>query len=1218
MNLKETSFQKFTNLYELSKTLRFELKPEGVTLDTLKLDGVIQEDREIEDGYNEIKKLLDDLHILFVEKSLANVDLSLLEEFYNSYIEFKKDTKNKENIAKYEKSTKNIRKELVSFFEYEGDSWLKKYNFLKKWWTWFLTEKEVLELLKVLNPEKIEIIENFDGFYTYFSNFNESRKNFYADDWRSWAISTRAIDENLITFIENIGKFNSFYKENQTWVDENFEESEKKIFELDFYNSCLLQSWIDDYNQVLWAKAIWVWENSIWINQKINLYKQQKNHNNSKDKKFPKFDLLYKQILSKIDKKDFIISIENKEELFDILQKSKNISLEKVKIFEKIFKKFFDENNKYNLENIYISKVWVNTISNKFFESRDTFKWYLWESKKGFISFLDIQKSLEGIIENDIFKEKYYKEKIAFINKSNYENFLSIFKYEFFLSVSEIHNSLWDFEKLQLKDFSKDEKQVELIKNFLDSILTFYSIIKYFNVVKNRKILDEYEKDGNFYNDYDNNFIDFEIWKDYNLVRNYLSKKEVETDKFKLNFDNSQFLTGWDKDKEKERFWLILRKDWKYFLWILKKWFHNLLSGYKYQGEESYYEKMEYKQLNNVYRQLPRLAFSESKRKVYWITSELEEIKKEFDIFQKNKERWEKFDQEKLKKLIDCYKKWFLATYWNDYDLEKIKGTDYTDLNTFYSDIEEKTYKLNFVKISSNFIDEQIRKWNFYLFQIYNKDFSKTKKEWSKENIHTKYFKLLFDEKNLENLKIKLSWWAEIFFRDQTKNLKQRKDKNWGKIFYTNKKTWNKEEVLENRRYAEDKILFHLSITLNANTWDMYKFNSFINENYINKNKDIRIIWIDRWEKHLAYYSVIDKNWKVIETDTLNEINWVNYLELLEKKQKSRADWRLSWWEIESIKELKNGYISQVVNKLAELIIKHNAIIVFEDLNSWFKRWRQKIEKQIYQKLELALAKKLNYLTFKDKQDNEIWWYLNWIQLVGKVTDYADIWNYKQSWIMFYTNPAYTSTTCPHCGWRKTLKFPTKLTKQSIFDFFKGIKISFNWGKFSFTYFYWDEKTNETLKKEFTVSSNVKRTWFDSKKMENIEIDINKNLLELFKDFNLNSNINKQIQEKTLDSKFLNSLMFNFKLINQIRNSDSKQDKDIISCPSCSYNSEKWFDWFDFNGDANGAYNIARKGIIILENVKNNPERPNLLIKDNDWDVFLGKKEITLLDIING
>ncbi|USN58693.1 MAG: hypothetical protein H6767_00850 [Candidatus Peribacteria bacterium] len=84
----------------------------------------------------------------------------------------------------------------------------------------------------------------------------------------------------------------------------------------------------------------------------------------------------------------------------------------------------------------------------------------------------------------------------------------------------------------------------------------------------------------------------------------------------------------------------------------------------------------------------------------------------------------------------------------------------------------------------------------------------------------------------------------------------------------------------------------------------------------------------------------------------------------------------------------------------------------------------------------------------------------------------------------------------------------------------------------------------------------MKRIKYDRKKEQNFEVDIHKNLLELFKDFDLNSDINKQLEEKDLDSKFLNSLMFSFKLINQIRNSDSKNNKDIVSCPACHYHSE--------------------------------------------------------------
>jgi CRISPR-associated protein Cpf1 len=480
------------------------------------------------------------------------------------------------------------------------------------------------------------------------------------------------------------------------------------------------------------------------------------------------------------------------------------------------------------------------------------------------------------------------------------------------------------------------------------------------------------------------------------------------------------------------------------------------------------------------------------------------------------------------------------------------------------------------------------------LFQIYNKDFSVDKKEWSKENIHTKYFKLMFDEKNLENLVIKLSWWAEIFFRDKTDNLKKKLDKSW-------------KEILDHRRYANDKIMLHLSITLNANKWDSFWFNKMINK-YLNKNEDIKIIWIDRWEKHLAYYSVIDKTWKIYEINTLNIVNGINYLEKLEKIEGSRKNARVSWWEIESIKELKNGYISQVINKLAELIIKYNAIIIFEDLNIWFKRWRQKIEKQIYQKLELALAKKLNYLTQKDKKDDEILWNLKALQLVPKISDYQDIAKYKQSGIMFYTRANYTSTTCPCCWFRKNLYISNSDTKEKQKKVFEKIDIKFDWEKFIFSYEIPKEVKSQSGKKQilnrtnFSINSDILRLKYDTKKMSVETIEINQKLIELFKNIDLKWNINNQILDK--DGSFYKSLTYYFNLILQLRNSDSKNDIDYISCPACHFHSKDCFQGLDYNADANWAYNIARKGIIMLERIEKNIEKPDLYVSDVDWDNF--------------
>lgn len=1190
----KSSFEEFINLYELSKTLRFELKPVWKTSNNLEKDSIIQKDREVEENYNEIKKYFDSLHRDFVKQSLENGYLEWIENLYNSYVELNKNLENKKNKnlqKELEKSAKTLKKEFVSFFESKWNEWKQNYSFLKKWWIDVLNEKEVLDLMALFYPEQKELFKKFDRFFTYFSNFKESRKNFYAEDGRAWAVATRAIDENLITFIKNIEDFKKFKNNFNNFIEEKFSQDEKQIFELDFYNNCLLQDWVDNYNKILWWYSLENWEKIQWINEKINLFKQDQNHSNSKDVKFPRFKLLYKQILSEKEKTFFIDEIENDEKLIDFVKLNLSKNKEKIDKVNEIIENFIKNNSSFELDKIYFSKVSINTISNKYFASWDYIKWFFnkWEIWD-FVSFEELKNVFEKITyENleDIFKNNYITDNIVLKWENIFNNFLHIYFHEFKQNINNINLYNSKIEELLLEKFEKTENQVEIIKNYFDSVLSLYKMTKYFALEKGKNKVENLETDNDFYNDYNIYYNDFEIWKDYNLVRNYLTKKQVSKEKFKLNFNNSQFLTGWDKDKEKERLWIILKKEEKFYLWVFKN--NKFLDNYKYESWD-FYEKMNYKQLNNVYRQLPRFAFSKAKREIYWITPELEKIKEEFDIFQKNKEKWEKFDSKKLIKLISCYKKWFINSYENEFDLEKIRNTDYTDLSSFYDDIEKKTYKLHFSKIDSNFINEKVDSWDLYLFQIYNKDFSETKKVWSKENIHTAYFKLLFDKKNLENLVIKLSWWAEIFFRDKTNNLKTKLDKSW-------------KEILDHRRYSKDKIMLHLSITLNANKWDSYWFNKMINE-YLNKNEDIKIIWIDRWEKHLAYYSVIDKTWKIYDIWSLNEINWVNYLEKLEKVELSRKDARVSWWEIENIKELKNGYISQVVNKLAELIIKHNAIIVFEDLNQWFKRWRQKIEKQIYQKLELALAKKLNYLTQKDKRNDEVLGNLKALQLVPKVNDYQDIANYKQSGIMFYTRANYTSTTCPCCWFRKNIYISNSDTKEKQKKAFEKINIKFDWERFIFSYeIEQDKKAKQKSNKiSFAVNSNFSRFKYNSKKMLVEELNINEELKKIFKDIDLSLNINNQILEK--DSYFYKSLTYYFNLILQLRNSDSKNNIDYIICPTCNYHSKDWFQWLDYNADANGAYNIARKWIIMLDRIKDNFEKPDLYVSDIDWNNF--------------
>ena len=137
---------------------------------------------------------------------------------------------------------------------------------------------------------------------------------------------------------------------------------------------------------------------------------------------------------------------------------------------------------------------------------------------------------------------------------------------------------------------------------------------------------------------------------------------------------------------------------------------------------------------------------------------------------------------------------------------------------------------------------------------------------------------------------------------------------------------------------------------------------------YIQKCDDLHIIGIDRGERHLLYLTVIDMKGQIKEQYSLNEIvntykgneYRTNYHELLSKREDERMKARQSWQTIENIKELKEGYLSQVIHKISELMVKYNAIVVLEDLNMGFMRGRQKVEASVYQKFEKMLIKDAN------------------------------------------------------------------------------------------------------------------------------------------------------------------------------------------------------------------------------------------------------------------
>ena len=52
----------FTNLYPVSKTLRFELQPIGKTKENIEKNGILQRDEKRAEDYKIVKGLIDEYH----------------------------------------------------------------------------------------------------------------------------------------------------------------------------------------------------------------------------------------------------------------------------------------------------------------------------------------------------------------------------------------------------------------------------------------------------------------------------------------------------------------------------------------------------------------------------------------------------------------------------------------------------------------------------------------------------------------------------------------------------------------------------------------------------------------------------------------------------------------------------------------------------------------------------------------------------------------------------------------------------------------------------------------------------------------------------------------------------------------------------------------------------------------------------------------------------
>ncbi len=1254
-------FNEFVGLYPISKTLRFELKPIGKTLEHIQRNKLLEYDAVRADDYVKVKKIIDTYHKYLIDEALSGFTFETeadgrrnnsLSEYY-LYYNLRK--RNEQEQKTFKTIQNNLRKQIVDkLTQSEKYKRIDKKELITTDLPGFLT-----------NESEKELVEKFKNFTTYFTEFHKNRKNMYSKEEKSTAIAFRLINENLPKFVDNIAAFekvassplaekiNALYEDFKEYLNV---EKISSVFRLEYYNELLTQKQIDLYNAIVGGRT--EEDNRIQIkglNQYINEYNQQQT---DRSNRLPKLKPLYKQILSDRESVSWLPpKFESDKELLTKIKECYDALSEKEKVFDKL-ESILKSLSTYDLSKIYISNdSQLSYISQKMFgrwdiigkairedcakrnpqknrESLEKFAERIDKKLKAIdsISIGDVDECLAQLGETYVKRVEDYFAAMGASEIGEEQIGQEFFKKnieEAYESVKELLNNA---DNITDNNLMQDKGNVEKIKNLLDAIKDLQRFIK--------PLLgkgDEADKDGVFYGEFTSLWTKLDtVTPLYNMVRNYLTSKPYSTKKIKLNFENSTLMKGWDLNKEPDNTTVIFRKDGLYYLGIMGKKYNRIFvdrEDLPHDGE--CYDKMEYKLLPGANKMLPKVFFSETGIQRFRPSGELLG-KYERGTHTKGAD----FDLGDCRALIDFFKKSIERhDDWKKFDFKFSDTNTYQDISEFYREVEQQGYKMSFRKVSVDYIKSLVDEGKLYLFQIYNKDFSDHSK--GTPNMHTLYWKMLFDEENLKDVVYKLNGEAEVFFRKSSITVQSPTHPANSPIKNKNKDNKKKEskfkyDLIKDRRYTVDKFLFHVPITMNFKSVGGGNINQLV-KRHIRSATDLHIIGIDRGERHLLYLTVIDSRGHIKEQFSLNEIvNEYNgntyrtdYHELLDTREGERTEARRNWQTIQNIRELKEGYLSQVIHKISELAIKYNAVIVLEDLNFGFMRSRQKVEKQVYQKFEKMLIDKLNYLVDKKKPVSETGGLLKAYQLTGEFESFKTLG--KQSGILFYVPAWNTSKIDPVTGFVNLFDthYENIEKAKGFFDKFKSIRYNSDKDWFEFVV---DDYTRfspkaEGTRRDWTICTQGKRIQFyrnpqRNNEWEGREIDLTKAFKEHFEAYGID--ISKDLREQiNIQNKkeFFEELLRLLRLTLQMRNSMPSSDIDYLVSPvaddtGCFFDSRKQAELKEnavlpMNADANGAYNIARKGLLAIRKMKqeeNDSAKISLAISNKEWLKFAQTK----------
>lgn len=1267
--------KELTGLYSLTKTIGVELKPVGKTQELIEAKKLIEQDDQRAEDYKIVKDIIDRYHKDFIDKCLNCVKIKKddLEKYVSLAENSNRDAEDFDNIKTKmrnqitESFKKNplfvglFKKELITNYlpNFVSEEERVVVNKFSKFTTYFDAFNDNRKNLYSGDAKSGTIAyrlihENLPMFLDNIASFNK--------------ISETGVNK-YFSDIEN--EFTAIL----------YEMHLSDLFQIDYFNNTLTQKKIDNYNYIVGAvnKAVNLYKQqhkTVRVPLLKTLHKMILSERVTPSwlpERFESDEEMLTAIKETYESLKDVLVGGNDDSLRNLLLNIDNFDLEHIYIandsgLTSISQQIFGYYDTYTLaikdqlqrENPATKKQRENPATKKQRENPNLNddcidKLY---KKEGSFSIAYLNRLVDT--KEHITINEYYRLLGSYCREEGKR------KDDFFKQIDGAYSDMLYLFSTEHGEIAQSDSDTAVVQQLLEAYKGLQRFIK--------PLLghgDEADKD----NEFDAKLR--KVWDELNIitplydkVRNWLSRKIYNPEKIKLYFENNgKLLSGWsdsqtEKDNGTQYGGYIFRKkneigEYDFYLGIstdAKLFRRDETICY----EDGMYERFDYYHLKPTtllgksyignYGEDSNAVLSAFKNAVTKLHLEKKLVPKDNEkvptYLKRLKQKYANFYQILMNdvNVVDAYKSMkqhILATLASLIRVPAaIELAAQTDLNI--DELIDEIMNLpsesfGYFPVATAAIEEANKreKKPLFLFKMSNKDLSYAaksseglRKSRGTENLHTMYLKALLGmTQNVFSIGSGM-----VFFRHKTKGLAETTARHKANEFVANKNKLNDKkksifayEIVKNKRFTVDKYLFKLSVKLNY---------SQPNNNKIDVNSEVReiisnggikhIIGIDRGERNLLYLSLIDLKGNIVMQKSLNILKddhnakGTDYKGLLTEREGERQDARRNWKKIANIKDLKRGYLSQVVHIISKMLVEYNAIVVLEDLNPGFIRGRQKIERNVYEQFERMLIDKLNFYVDKHKDINEVGGLLHAFQLTSEFKKFKK--SEYQNGCLFYIPAWKTSKIDPATGFANLLDTRYTNADKALEFFRKFDAIRYNeekdWFEFEFDYDKFTQKAHGTRTK-WILCTHGKRLRFkrNSTRVQEVVV-LTDEFKKILGEAGIDIHVNLKEAICNLEGKKnLEPLMQFMKLLLQLRNSKAGTDEDYILSPVADengifYDSRSCGEQLPENADANGAYNIARKGLMLIRQIKEAKELDKVKfdISNKAWLNFAQQK----------